>query len=454
MRPRPQRLGGRVAKGREAAILAATGKMKAISIDPGLFKANRERLKKLLLKNAVAVVNANDVMPTNADGTMGFHQNADLFYLTGIRQEGSILVLAPDAFDERMREVLFLREPNPHLTIWEGHKLSKEEATAISGISVIKWLPEFKTVFHQLMCECERVYLNSNEHYRAQIEVESRDARFVRETRERYPLHEYHRLARLMRQLREVKAPEEIELIKEASRITGLGFSRVLKFTKPGVNEAEIEAEFAHEFIRRRAGFAYLPIIATGENNCVLHYSQNDQVCQAGQLVLLDVAAGYGNYMSDLTRTIPVSGRFTRRQRQVYEAVLRVFRQMIKRMVPGKTIIDLRKEAESLIEKECLDLGLLKASQLRKQDPDNPAVRKYFMHGVSHPIGLDVHDVLSVGDPIQPGWVLTCEPAIYIPDEKFGVRLENTVLVTESGQEDLMADIPIEADDIERAMRR
>jgi Xaa-Pro aminopeptidase len=428
--------------------------MRAISIEPGLFTANRERLKQLLLQNSVAVVNANDVMPTNADGSMGFHQNADLFYLTGIHQEETALVLAPEAFDERLREILFVREPNEQLRIWEGHKLSKEEASALSGVKTVKWLSEFRGLFHQLMCESEHVYLNTNEHYRAQVEVESRDARFVRDCQQRYPLHAYHRLAPLMHQLRVIKSPAEIEVIKQASQITRLGFARVLKFLKPGVNEAEIEAEFAHEFIRHRAGFAYLPIIAAGENNCVLHYNRNDQVCRAGELVLLDVAAGYGNYMSDLTRTIPVNGRFTRRQRQVYDAVLRTFRAVMKSMVPGKSILDLRKETEALVEKECVDLGLLKPSQIRKQDPDNPAVRKFFMHGVAHPIGLDVHDVLSVKDKIKPGWVLTCEPAIYIQEERFGVRLENTVLITETGQEDLMQDIPIEAEAIEACMRR
>jgi Xaa-Pro aminopeptidase len=302
------------------------------------------------------------------------------------------------------------------------------------------------------MCESEHVYLNSNEHYRAHVEVETRDARFVRDCQRRYPLHEYHRLARLMHELRIVKSPAEVELIRQASDITGQGFRRVLRFVKSGVNEAEIEAEFAHEFIRRRAGFAYNPIIATGANNCVLHYGQNDQTCKSGQLVLLDVAAGYGGYMSDLTRTIPVSGRFSRRQKQVYDAVLRTFRHLVKTMVPGRTIIDLRKEAEALVQEECLALGLLKPSQIKKQDPDNPAVRKYFMHGVAHPIGLDVHDVLSVRARLQPGWVITCEPAIYIQEEGFGIRLENTVLVTESGQEDLMADIPIEAGEVEDLM--
>ena len=407
--------------------------MKPISINPGLFKQNRERLAALLLPNSVAVINANDVLPTNADGTMEFCQNADLFYLSGVNQEESILVLAPQAFDPKLREVLFLREPNEQLMIWEGHKLSKEEATRISGIETVRWLPEFWTQFHQLMCEADRVYLNSNEHYRARVETESRDARFIRECQQRYPLHEYQRLARLMHQLRVVKAPEELELIRRACQITGDGFRRVLRFVKPGVNEAEVEAEFAHEFILNRAQFAYQPIIAAGDNNCVLHYNENDQMAKVGQLLLIDVAAGYGNYMSDLTRTIPVSGRYSRRQKQVYNAVLRTFRQIARALVPGKTILDLRKETEALIETECVELGLLKPSQIKKQDPENPAVRRYFMHGVSHPIGLDVHDVLGVSQPIAAGWVVTCEPAIYIQEEGFGVRLENTILVTESG---------------------
>lgn len=428
--------------------------MKPVPITPELFRGNRRRLTQRLLKNSLLILNANDLMPTNADGTMGFIQNADLFYLTGIHQEETILVLAPDAYEEKQREVLFLREPNEHLATWEGHKLSREAAEKISGIRNIQWLSEFPTVFRQLMCEAEHVYLNSNEHYRAMPAVETRDARFVKDCQARYPLHQYHRLARLLYELRIVKSPAEVELIKKASAITGDGFRRVLKFVQPGVNETGIEAEFAHEFIRQRACFAYLPIIAAGANNCILHYNQNDQDCRKGQLVLLDVAAGYGNYMSDLTRTIPVSGRFTRRQKQVYNAVLRVFRQIVKAMTPGKTVFDLRKETEALIEKECVDLGLLTPAQIKKQTPDNPAVKKHFMHGVSHPIGLDVHDVFYVNQRIQPGWVLTCEPAIYIKEEGFGVRLENTILVTENGQADLMADIPIEAEEIEKLMKR
>ncbi len=426
--------------------------MKPIVIDPGLFIQNRARLAQLLPAKALAILNANDIMPTNADGTMGHLQNADLFYLTGIHQEETILVLAPQAYDAKHREILFLRKPNELLTTWEGHKLSQEEATRISGIQNVQWLENFPVIFRQLMCEMEHVFLNTNEHYRAMSEVGSRDSRFIRQCQERYPLHHYHRLARLLYELRVLKAPAEVDMIRQACDLTGRGFRRILQFVKPGVNECEIEAEFAHEFIRHRGCFAYPPIIAAGANNCILHYNQNDQPCRKGQLVLLDVAAGYGNFMSDLTRTIPVSGRFTKRQKQVYEAVLRVFRGVVKAMTPGKTIFDLRQETEELTTGECLRLGLLTPDEVRKQDPNQPAVRKYFMHGVSHPIGLDVHDVLYVTQKIQAGWVLTCEPAIYIKEEGFGVRLENTIALTEKGPVDLMASIPIEADEIEALM--
>jgi Xaa-Pro aminopeptidase len=284
--------------------------------------------------------------------------------------------------------------------------------------------------------------------------VEVRDARFIKQVQAQYPLHQYHRLARLMHQLRVVKSPLEIEAIREACRITGNGFRRVLKFLKPGVNEKDVEAEFAHEFTRSHAGFAYNPIVAGGANNCILHYNTNDLECKKGDLLLLDVAASKNGYNSDLTRTIPVNGKFSRRQKQVYNAVLRVFRQMRKAMTPGKTIFDLRRECEEVTAKECVDLGLLKPAELKKSDEDGPAVKKYFMHGVSHPIGLDVHDVLYPSMRIQPGWVLTCEPAIYIKEEGFGVRVENTVHITTKGQEDLMADIPIEAEEIENLMNR
>ena len=428
--------------------------MKPIALPAELFTLNRARLTPCLLPHSVAVLNANDVMPTNADGTMGHLQNADLFYLTGIHQEETMLLLAPDAFDPNHREILFIREPNELLAIWEGHKLTKAEATKISGIKNVKWLSDFPTLFRQIACETEHIYLNSNEHQRAGIEVETRDARFVRDCQRLFPLHRYERLARVMHGLRVVKSEHEIAAIQAACDVTGRGFRRVCRLVKPGVNEAEVEAEFAHEFIRHRGQFAYQPIIASGANNNILHYNQNDQSCRKGDLLLLDVAAGLGNYMSDLTRTIPVSGRFTRRQRQVYYAVLRVFRQMVRAMVPGKTTKDLRTECEELIAKECVDLGLLKPAQLKKSTPDQPAARPYFMHGVSHPIGLDVHDVTYNHLKIAPGWVLSCEPAIYLQDEGFGVRLENTVLVTATGQRDLMADIPIEPDEIEALMHR
>jgi len=428
--------------------------MRYTAIDPQLFVENRANLKRLLLPNALAVVNANDVLPTNADGTFLLKQNTDLFYLTGIEQEESILLLYPDAHDEKHREILFLRQPNPLLETWEGHKLTKDEAKKISGIARVEWLADFPALFHRLMCECEHAYLNSNEHKRAHIVVETREARFVKDVQAKYPLHSYQRLARLMHPLRAIKSEIEVGLIQKACDITEAGFRRVCKVVKPGINEMEVEAEFAREFIRRGGQFAYNPIIASGVNACALHYLQNDQPCRNGQLLLLDVAASYANYNADLTRTIPVNGKFTKRQKRVYNAVLRVLRAVSKAATPGKLPKDWQTEAESFIEKELVDLGLLKLSDIRKQDPDEKAFRKYFMHGVGHPLGLDVHDLGLTTGPIQKGWVLTVEPAIYIKEEGFAVRLENDILVQDGGNTDLMAKIPIEADDIEHLMNR
>ena len=428
--------------------------MKHVPLPSALFTLNRENLAQKLPPRSLAVLNANDVMPTNADGTMGHHQNADLFYLTGVNQEETVLLLAPEAFDPKQREILFVRETNEHLATWEGHKLTKEQATAISGIKNIKWLAEFPAVFRSLICELENVYLNSNEHQRAEVAVETRDSRFIRDCQKKFPLHHYHRLAPILHELRIVKSQHEIDTIKAACDLTGRGFKRVLKLVKPGVNEAEVEAEFAHEFIRHKGAFAYPPIIASGANNNILHYTQNDQPCKKGDLLLLDVAAGLGNYMSDMTRTIPVSGKFSLRQKQIYNAVLRIFRAQVAACVPGKTTKDLRLECEERTAQECVDLGLLKMSDLKKQKPDAPAVKRFFMHGVSHSVGLDVHDVMNNGAKIEPGWALTVEPAIYLKDEGFGIRLENTVVVTEDGPLDLMAGIPIEADEIEALMNR
>ena len=428
--------------------------MRHQQIDPALFTTNRQRLRELLLPNSLAIVNANDIPPTNADGTMAMAPNADLFYLSGVEQEQSILLLYPDADDEKQREILFLREPTPKMEIWEGHKLTKREACKLSGVRRVEWLSEFPALFHRLICECEHVYLNTNEHKRALVEVETRDARFVAETMRKYPLHDYQRLARLMHRLRITKSEEEIKLTRRACDLTSSAFRRVLRTLAPGMNECEVEAEFAHEFIRNCGKFAYQPIIATGANACALHYVANSDVCRKGDLLLLDVGASYANYNADMTRTIPVSGRFTRRQRQVYDAVLRVLRQSIHGLVAGKKTKDWQKEGESMMERELVDLGLISPRDIKRQDSDEPALKKYFMHGLGHPLGLDVHDVGITTEPMQPGWVMTCEPGIYIPEEGFAIRLENDILITEDGPIDLMADIPVEADQIEELMRK
>jgi Xaa-Pro aminopeptidase len=421
-------------------------------ITPKLFIENRKRLASLLPTNALVVVNANDTCPTNADGTQATIPSSDLFYLTGVEQEQSILLVYPDADDEKHRELLFLREPTEENELWEGHKLTKKEARELTGIENIHWLSEFPRLFHRLICECDHVFLNTNEHKRAVIEVESREARFVVQTMRQYPLHDYRRLAPLMHRLRAVKSKTEVNLIRKACGITNQGFQRVLKFTRPGVKEYEVEAEFSHEFIRHGGRFAYMPIIATGLNACCLHYLTNNQVCREGELLLLDVAASYANYNSDLTRTIPVDGRFTPRQKEVYNSVLNVLRQCIAGLTPGKKIKDWQKEAEQMVERELVNLKLLSMRQIKQQDPDKPAFKKYFMHGVGHPIGLDVHDVGITVNPIEAGWVMTVEPAIYIREEGFAVRLENDVLVTGQGPVDLMAHIPIEAGEIEDLM--
>jgi Xaa-Pro aminopeptidase len=431
--------------------------MKHAPIKAELFKTNRERLRALLPEKSVVIVNANDVVPTNADGSMVPVPNSDLFYLTGVSQEESILVICPQAHEEKHREMLFVRETNEHIATWEGNKLKKEEAQKVSGIARVHWLEEFPVLMRRVMCESDNVFLNSNEHPRAEVVVETREARFVRETMHAWPLHRYHRLARILHDLRPVKTPEEIALIKEACGITRDGFRRVLKRVKPGVNECEVEAEFAYEFIRRRGRFAYTPIIASGANANVLHYQENDQPCKRGDLLLLDVGASYANYNADMTRTIPVSGKFTKRQKDVYNAVLRVLRGSVAGLTPGKLPRDWQKEAEAMMQEELLKLALLTKKEIRaaeKKDPDKPALKKYFMHGVGHPLGLDVHDVSTIGTPFAAGWVMTVEPGIYLRDEGFGVRLENNVLITATGTVDLMADIPIEAGELEALMRK
>jgi Xaa-Pro aminopeptidase len=422
-----------------------------------LFTSNRQRLVKQLKPRSLALFNSNDIMPTNADGTMPFHQNNDLFYLTGIDQEESILVVCPDFPQEQYREVLFLREPSEALEKWEGHKLTKTEAREISGVKTVAWTGDFQKLFHHMMAmgNVENVYLNTNEHYRSDVVVETRDARFIEWCKAKYPLHNYNRVAPVMSGLRRIKQKHEIDLIQKACNITEKGFRRVLGFMKPGVWEYEIEAEFIHEFISNRSkGFAYTPIIASGVNNVILHYIENNKQCKDGDLVLLDVAAEYANYNSDLTRTIPVNGRYTKRQKEVYNAVLRIHREAFKMLRPSVVYFEYQKEIEKLMESELLKLKLIDKTDIKNQDASNPAFRKYFYHGTSHMLGLDVHDVGNMHDKIQVGSVWTIEPGIYIAEEGFGIRIENNVVVQKDRNFDLMKNIPIEVEEIEGLMNR
>ena len=392
-------------------------------------------------------------MPSNADGSMGFKQNSDLFYLTGVDQEETTLVLFPGAANPAHREILFLRETNEHIAVWEGAKLSKEEAQQRTGISTVKWNQEFKNLFRACMAEAETVYLNRNEHIRASTEVQTREDRFMLKCKEEYPLHQYRRLAPLLYRQRSLKHPIEIDLMRQACAITESGFRRLLKTVRPGIWEYEIEAELCHEFIRLRSnGFAYSPIIASGASACVLHYTENNRQCQAGQALLLDIGADYANYASDLTRVIPVSGRFTQRQRQVYDAVLRVQRHAIGLLQAGMTFSNYNASVGLAMQEELIELKLISSAEVKAQNPDNPAYKKYFMHGTSHFLGIDVHDVGYFHEPMQAGMVFTVEPGIYIPEEGIGIRLENDVLITPNGVDDLMAKIPIEADEIEDLM--
>ncbi|KAB2645050.1 MAG: M24 family metallopeptidase [Verrucomicrobia bacterium] len=428
--------------------------MRYAPLAPSLFTENRARLAAALPPKSLAILNANDILPTNADGSLLMRPNSDLYYLTGVEQEETKLLVFPEADDEKLREILFLREPNEQNELWEGHKLRKEEAQKATGIKEVKWLSDFPGILRRVICEAEHVYLNTNEHRRSSCEVETRDERFIAEVQRRYPLHDYRRLAPLMHQLRLVKSRAEIEAIGRASKLTEKGFRRVLRTLQPGLNEADIEAHFAFEFTRGRGRFAYDPIVAGGKNACCLHYQVNGDILKAGQLVLLDVGASLANYNSDMTRTIPVSGKFTRRQRQIYDAVLRVLRAMTAALAPGVIHKEWQKQAEAMMTEELLRLGLLKPRDVKKQTKDAPAVKKYFMHGLGHPIGLDVHDVGDVVTPMQDGWVMTVEPGIYIPEEELAIRLEDTVVVTAKGPINLMADIPLEADEIEALMRR
>ncbi len=404
--------------------------------------------------NSIAVFNSNDIYPISADSTMPFQQHRDIFYLSGVDQEESILVLFPDAPYEHQREILFLRETNEHIAVWEGEKLTKQRAFEVSGIRTVYWLTDFEKILFELMTYAETMYINTNEHYRQSVETETREARFVKWWKEKYPAHNVAKSNPILQRIRSVKEHEEIDLMQTACDITEKGFRRLLSFVRPGVAEYEIEAELIHEFVRNRSkGFAYTPIIASGNNANVLHYIENNQVCKPGDLILLDVAAEYANYSSDLSRTIPVSGRYTDRQKAVYNAVLRVKNEATKLLVPGALWKEYHKEVGKIMTAELLGLGLLDKADVQNENPDWPAYKKYFMHGTSHHLGLDTHDYGLLHEPIKANMVFTVEPGIYIPAEGFGIRLEDNVVVQQSGEPlNLMRNIPIEADEIENLM--
>ena len=428
--------------------------MKYHSIDSALFVKNRIKFAAQMQSSALAVFNSNDVFSTGADSTLPFHQHRNIFYLSGVDQEESILILFPDAKNSMHKEILFLKETNEHIAIWEGSKLSKKQATEVSGVQTVYWLSDFDSIFDILMKEAEIVYFNNNNHYRKAVEMETREDRFIKRVKSNYPKHRIENNFSIMESLRGVKEPEEIELIRKACNITEKGFRRVLGFVEPGVMEYEIEAEYAHEFLKNRSkGFAYTPIIGSGYNACVLHYIENNQRCNDGDMLLMDVGAEYANYSSDMTRTIPVNGRFTARQKAVYQAVLNVKNEATQMLVSGTLWEAYHKEVGKIMTSELLGLGLLDKAAVQNQDSKKPAYKKYFMHGTSHHMGLDTHDYGALKTPMVENMVFTVEPGIYIPEEKMGIRLEDDVVVQSSGAPiNLMKDIPIEIDAIESLM--
>ena len=402
----------------------------------------------------LAVFNSNDIFPISADSSMPFQQHRDILYLTGVDQEESILVLFPGASNAKQREVLFLKETSELIAIWEGEKLDKKRALDVSGIVSVHWLQDFPTVFKQMMAEASGIYLNKNEHLRANTEVETREDRFIKKVKSDYPTHQVHKSAPILHRLRSVKDTLEIEIMQQACDITKSGINRLLEFIKPGVWDHHIEAELAHEFLMNSSrGFAYTPIVASGKNACVLHYIENNKECFDGDVILLDVGAEYANYASDLTRCIPVNGRFTARQKEVYNAVLHVKNEAEKLLIPGTIMANYHKQVGVLMEEQLVKLKLISMEDIKSQNPDWPAYKKYFMHGTSHFIGLDTHDVGLWHEPIQAGMAFTCEPGIYIPEENLGIRLEDDLIVQQNGAPfNLMAEIPLEAEEIEDKM--
>lgn len=428
--------------------------MRYSTIGNKLFVDNRKRFCKLLPKGSIAIFHSNDQFPRNGDQYFPYRQQSDFFYLTGIEQEKSILILAPDHPNKKFRELLFLLETNETIAIWEGHKYNKAEAEKVSGIENIHWLADFEVTLREVLVAAQKVYFNTNEYVKFFNEVPERSNRYIKEFSEKYPLYETARAAPLMAQLRTIKSEEEIALMQQACNITHKAFERVLRFVRPGVFEFEIEAEIDHEFkINRANGHGYAPIIASGKNACVLHYTENDKSCKDGDLILFDFGAEYANYSADMSRTIPVNGKFSPRQKDCYNAVLRTFKALKKLMVVGSTCTKIGEAANKLMEAEMIQLGLFTEDDVKNQDKDKPLFKKYFMHGTSHFLGLDVHDVGSKDEPFKAGMVLTCEPGLYIPEENIGVRIENDILITEGEPIDLMENIPIEVEEIELFMQ-
>jgi len=429
--------------------------MKYHRLNKQLFIDNRERFKSMMEPNSLAIFHSNDIYPTSADGTMPFKQATDILWLSGVDQEDSVLVIFPDAKRNEDKELLFLTETNDLIAVWEGEKLTKKEAFEVSGIETVYWLSEFDTIMKSLMSQTENVYLLTQEHLRRNTPVQTREMRLNAELKNIYPNHNYKRSAPFLNKLRSVKTALEIEVMKIAAEITAAGFNRVLKFLKSDCWEHEIEAEFIHEFVKRRSrGFAYSPIIGSGSNACVLHYLENNKQCISGDLVLIDVGAEYANYACDVTRCFPVNGKFTDRQREVYESVLRVEKASIELLKPGALLSEYHMQVGDLMTKELINLNLLSQEEVDNQNPSWPAYKKYFMHGTSHYLGLDVHDYgLWDGSPMEAGMVFTCEPGIYIPEEGIGIRIEDDILITSSGYINLTKEIPKEVSEIEAAMK-
>lgn len=427
--------------------------MKYTAISSELFQLNRKRFTREMKPNTVAIFNSNDQMPRSGDQCFPFRQNAGLFYLSGIDQEETMLILFPDCPREGFKELLLVKRTNEHIAVWEGHKYTKEEAQAASGIEKVLFLDEAEVILNELILLAEGIYLNINENDRYASPVETRDLRYAKYLNQRYPAHTLLRAQPIMKKLQMVKSQLEVDLIQHSVDVTGKAFRRVLDFVKPGVWEYEVEAEIIHEFIRNRCtDHAYTPIIASGSSACVLHYTENNRQCMAGDVLLMDFGSEYANYAADLTRSIPVSGQFTDRQRAVYNAVLRVMKEAKAMLVPGNTLEEYHKEVGKVMESELLGLGLITRDEVEKQDKDKPAYKKYFMHGTSHHLGLDVHDICLRYEPFRAGMMFTCEPGIYIPEENLGIRLENDILITDHSPVDLFKNIPIEAEEIEELM--